>query len=468
MNTKLKILFPLIALIFATGCTQKTKIAMKVPGELNVKGIHKIAVVDFSSIKANSEAGVYSANDDLLKLAKDEVINLFCNEPFYSFSNLEIEANIKKSDINAEIKDRFDGLLYGKLWWVTTPEYQNIIPSKANLEKYTIVKYVSGRSKKGKTYYSYAHVTTETKDKAFNMHYRVKNATLMMSLNLYKVSKDGKVSKVTEVFEVAKGKFDITNGKYSNLISLIGEQEKLDKFKSLQKKESSFFGSKTSKKVNSDFKITNIMTTMPSSYTLNQMLIAKISKTLQKMIAPTTQEFEIEIEKGDSKVEKMFDYSAFNSISSYIVEEKLALGNSKFFEDYYEVDFLENTKNMLAYNDKKEFDDKIVAAAKKAKKGEAKKEPAVYKPIEAKKLEELATDHLKSIAPDIYNYGLATEAIGNFEKSLEIYRYLFNDIDDKNQLYADGIGRSLLALDMGDKVSEKTLNKIKAKKKNRL
>ena len=66
----------------------------------------------------------------------------------------------------------------------------------------------------------------------------------------------------------------------------------------------------------------------------------------------------------------------------------------------------------------------------------------------------------------IYNYALATEALGDTEKSLEIYRFLFNNIDNKNQAYANGIGRSLLSLDMGDKVSEKTINKLKAKKRN--
>jgi hypothetical protein len=154
----------------------------------------------------------------------------------------------------------------------------------------------------------------------------------------------------------------------------------------------------------------------------------------------------------------MFDYSAFNAISSYIVEDKLALGNSEFYEDYYNVDFVENSKKMIASNDKKEFD-----LANKTKK-----EKSTYTPIDDKELNDLAMDHLKTNAPMIYNYALATEAIGNFEKSLEIYRFLFNNIDDKNQLYANGIGRSLLALDLGDKVSEETLNKIKAKKKNSL
>jgi len=465
MINKFKILIPLITLILMTGCVQKTKISMKVPGELNAKGIHKIAISDFSTVKSNSELGLYRASNDLLKLAKDKVIDVFYNEPFYSFSNLEIESRIKNKSLKSNIKDRFDGLMYGKLWWQVSPEYKNIIPSKKNLESYTIRNYVCGRTKKGRAIYCSAHLTTKMQEKAFNIHYRVKNATLMMSLNLYKVSSDGKLSKVTEVFEVAKGKFQIQNGQYKQLISLIGDVENMNKIKSLSKKEDKgFFGkllgnnSKVSTKVNSDIKISNNINTIPSKFTMSSLLVEKISKKLKTMIAPSLVDFELEIEKGDKKVEKMFDYSAFNSIASYIVEQKLALGNINFYEGYYDVDFMENTKKLISFIDKKEFD----LENKKAK------EKKQYTPIKSEELEEKATTHLKTNAPLIYNYALATEAIGNFEKSLEIYRYLFNTIDDKNQLYANGIGRSLLALDMGDKVSEETLNKIKAKKKNSL
>jgi len=222
---KNKILLPLIALIVTTGCVQKTKISMKVPGEINVKGIHNIAIVNFSSVNANSEQGIYRASNDLLKLAKDEVANVFNDEKFYDFSNLEIESNIKKRSLNSKVKNRFDGILYGKVWWKITPEYKNIIPSKEKLETYTMQTYVSGRTKKGKPIYSTAHLTTKTQDKAFDMHYRVKNATLMMSLNLYKISKNGKLSKVTEVFEIGKGKYEITNGLFKKDITVIGEKE---------------------------------------------------------------------------------------------------------------------------------------------------------------------------------------------------------------------------------------------------
>ena len=464
MNKIYKILIPLIAIILTTGCVQKTKISMKVPGEINVKGVHKIAIVDFSSVKANSELGVYSANKDLLKLAKDEVANVFYNEPYYSFSNLEIESKLQKGETHRP-KTRFDGLLYGKLWWKVTPEYKNIIPSKKKLESFRKVRYLSGRSKKGKPYYSYSHVTTKKQDKAFNLHYRVKNATLMMSLNLYKISKNGELSKVTEVFEVAKGKFEIKNGDYGDIVSLIGEKENLDKIKSLTKtRDKGFFGNlmnksaKVSIKVSSDIKVANNISTIPSNYTMEQILIGKITKKLQKMIAPTRQDFEIDIEKGDSKVEKMFDYSAFNSISSYIVETKLAQGNDEFYDGYYGIEFVDTTKEMLAFLDEKKFNEA----------NKTKKEKPKYTPIDDKELEDLAMDHLSANAPMIYNYGLATEAVGNFEYSLEIYRFLFNNIDDKNQNYADGIGRSLLALDMGDKVTENKRNKKKAKKKNSL
>ena len=462
---KNKILLPLIALIVTTGCVQKTKISMKVPGEINVKGIHNIAIVNFSSVNANSEQGIYRASNDLLKLAKDEVANVFYDEKFYDFSNLEIESNIKKRSLNSKVKNRFDGILYGKVWWKITPEYKNIIPSKEKLETYTMQTYVSGRTKKGKPIYSTAHLTTKTQDKAFDMHYRVKNATLMMSLNLYKISKNGKLSKVTEVFEIGKGKYEITNGVFKKDITVIGEKEKLDKIKILTKKKETGFlsgllniSAKKSEKVNADVKTANNLQTIPSKYIMGQELIDKITMKLKKMIAPTRQEFELNIEKGDKKVEKMFDYSAFNAIVSYIVEQKLSLGYDEFYDGFYNMDFVQISKELFAFIDKEKFN----KDNKKAKK------KAIYKPLKDDELNSMALDHLKTNASMIYNYGLATEAIGNFEAALEIYRFLFNTIDDKNQNYADGIGRSLLALDMNDKVTEEKRNKRKAKKANLL
>ena len=464
MKNSFKIILPLIALLLATGCVQKTKIKMKVPGEINLKGVHKIALLDFSSVKSNSENGIYKANKDLLKLAKDEVANIFYEEPYYAFSNLEIEKILAKKS-NAKPLSVFDGMVYGKLWWQVTPEYDNIIPSKTALESYTIKRYVCGKTKKGRAIYCSARLTTKMKDAPFNLHYRVKNATLMMSLDLYKVSQNGKLSKVTEVFEVVKGKFEVKNGEFGKLISLVGAKQKLDKMKVLKdnNKKKGFFAklldknAKVSKEVNTDYKVSNNLQTMPSNYTLGKLVIDKVAQKLRKMIAPTTTQMAIEIEKGDTKIEKMFDYSAFNAINDYIVN-KLAMGNSEFYDGFNDADFINTTKEMLAFVDKKEFDAKNKISKKKE----------TYKPIDDKELTQKAKDYLKDNAAMLYNYGLANEANGNFEKSLEIYRFLFNNIDSKNQKYANGIGRSLMALDMADKVSEEKRNKRKAKKVNSL
>ena len=112
------------------------------------------------------------------------------------------------------------------------------------------------------------------------------------------------------------------------------------------------------------------------------------------------------------------------------------------------------------YNHKSEFDKKN--NLKKADKKE------VYKPLKDEEVNKLSKTYIDSKSPMIYNYALANEAIGNYEKSLEVYRFLFTNIDNENQNYADGIGRALLALDMNDKVNEEVLNKIKAHRKNKI
>jgi len=463
MNTIFKTTILLIVLFFITGCVQKTKITMKVPGEINVKGVHKIAIIDFSSIPTNSKKGVFQADKHLLKMAKEEVIDTFYNEPFYSFSNLEIENKIKEKDLSIILKDRFDGLLYGKLWWKIAPEYKNIIPSKVTLENYTITSYVCGKTKKGEPIYCDAHLTTSENDAHFNKHYRAKNATLMMSLSFFKIQKDGKIEKITETFEVAKNTYVIENGEFRYSEKIMNDSEKLDKLTILKKQDTGFFNNlfvKKSEVVNSDEKTLNSINTIPSNYFIKTNAVNIITKKLQKAIAPSNEDIEINIEKGDEKVSKMFDYSAFNSISSYIVEKILANNNPQFYQGFYDIDFKNTAKSLVKYNHKKEFED-----ANDKRKTEEKK---VYEPLTQEDVEEKAESFLKNNAAMIYNYALATEALGNYEKSLEIYRFLFATIDNKNQNYANGIGRALFALDMSDKVGEETLQKIKAKQRSRL
>lgn len=469
MFFKLKLIIAVFAVFLFTGCVQKAKISMKMPGELNLKGIHKIAVVNFSTIETNKELGLYKADDTLLELAKDEVVNVFYNEPFYSFSDLEIEKIIKEKDFKANVNDRFDGLLYGKVWWQKTPEYRNIIPSKYNLESYKIMRYLCGRTDDGDPIYCDAHITTQTQDKAYDKHYRASKGTLMMSLTLYKISADGMITKATEVFEVANGVAKIVNGSFSENFVLIADKKKLDKVAVLKQKKGGFFDnllkngfmSKSNEKVDSDMKITSSMNTIPADLHLNYKLVQEISKKLQRMISPTTEEFAINVEKGDKKVEKLFDYSSFKAITSYISKSILAQNNPKFYDSFNDLEYYETAKKLIAYNHKKEFEE-----ANKNKKKE--EEIAIYEPLEDGELEELSKNYILKNAPMIYNYALANEAMGNYEKSLEVYRFLFNNIDNVNQDYADGIGRALLALDMNDKVNEETLNKIKAHRKNKI
>lgn len=468
MFGKVKIIFSIIGVLFLTGCVQKAKISMKMPGELNLKGIHKIAVVDFSSVETNGQLGIYKADSNLLELTKNEVVNVFYNEPFYSFSDLKIEKHIKKQDLKSQINDRFDGLLYGKVWWQKTPEYNNIIPSKFNLETYRIKTYLCGRTKKGEPIYCNAHITTNTQEKAYDKHYRTNNATLMMSLTLYKISQDGMISKVTEVFEVAKGVAQIVNGSFGENFTIIADTQKLDKVTSLKQQKGGFFDnilkngfmSKTSKEVNTDYKVAHNVATIPTELHLNYKLIQEISQKLQKMISPTTEKFEINIEKGDKKVEKLFDYASYQTVANYIVESVLAQDKAQFYEGFNDLEFYETAKKLIAYNHKQEFELK--------NNSKEPKEKQAYEPLAQEEIDELSKGYIKTNAPMIYNYALANEAVGNYDKSLEIYRFLFNEIDNINQDYADGIGRSLLALDMNDKVNEETLNKIKSHRKNKI
>jgi hypothetical protein len=60
---------------------------------------------------------------------------------------------------------------------------------------------------------------------------------------------------------------------------------------------------------------------------------------------------------------------------------------------------------------------------------------------------------------------LSLEALGDFERALEIYRFVFQRYENTDQQFADGMGRCLLALDMADRLTEEEMAKIQAREK---
>ncbi len=131
---------------------------------------------------------------------------------------------------------------------------------------------------------------------------------------------------------------------------------------------------------------------------------------------------------------------AFYACIKYVTEHILGQGNSKASSYFKDNNLLGGAKYILTQD--------------KDNKG-----------INKEDLKELSEEYLNDNINNIFNLALSKEAIGQYEDALSIYRIIF-DLDSEESKYADGIGRTLFALDMADKVKEekRTLKKSKKSK----
>ncbi|CAN2040807.1 hypothetical protein GMMP15_2020007 [Candidatus Magnetomoraceae bacterium gMMP-15] len=459
---KIYLLSILAALLFMAGCAQMVPINIKKPGELKLQGISKIAIIDFNTIKSDPNLGKYAAKSDTLELAKKNVLDIFYKLPFYTLTDLSLEKKLE-NDMESyarKTSHRFDAVLYGKLWWQLSEEYDNVRPKTYNLEKWKNMKYVCGKDKKGRPIYCTKHITLSTEDKFVKEHYRAVNSSLMLSLSIYKMD-GGIIKKLTQVFEIAKLDAKIINGCFtlnkpvilddkglsaetSNSFAETGlqiGQSFLGGFSSL------FGGDKKSKKITDDYKVKRDINTIPGELEFKTAMLDSVSEMLQKMIAPHYEKFEVALPQGtDAKTSSMFWTSAYHALINYLINTKLSNDYNDLSQLFYEIEFKEGAEEVVKRLHRENFEEDNM------KKDEKDKKP--YVPLSVDELDKEAEKYLQSHLTDIYNLALAIEASGDYKKALEMYRFVFDKKSEKQQ-YADGIGRCLLALDMADRVKEK-------------
>ena len=84
-----------IAVSTITGCrTASIPVEVTVPGEFNLSGISKIAIVDFNSVPGDPVAGVYAADKDTMSIVQRMIATTFCKGKMYQIANLDIEKEI--------------------------------------------------------------------------------------------------------------------------------------------------------------------------------------------------------------------------------------------------------------------------------------------------------------------------------------------------------------------------------------
>ena len=446
----LKIAAAGILLSVIAGCATPTMdVMIKVPGELNLPNISKIAVVDFNTLEDSEANGVKAVSPEVLKMAQGSIKSVFYEDPFYTLADLDVEKNIKEVKINAKLAKRLDAIIYGRLWWQESKEYRNTYPKVFNLERWSNVRYQSGKDFQGKPVYSTAHVTTQTKDVLENIPYRGKTYSLMMELNIYSVGKGGELTKLTRFFEVAKVDDIMDNGKMStslHVMNKVKEKNKLTAIKG-EKEEGGFFSmfsSKEEKKdLSGDFKVSKKGETISSDMLAAEKMVNYLGKMFCNKIAPHYEKITIEINDDELKSTELLKNASYHATKRYLVEKVLAKGNKYAIEHFYDIDFNSGAKSL---------------ALAQAKKGHYK----VYK----KDLPDIYEDFFDDNYDIVMNYAVCEEALGQYERALAIYRYLFKN--DPDMQYASGISRCLFALDMADKVTEKTRNKREALKKHSL
>ena len=195
------------------GCSTPTiPITMNVSGEVKLNGVSKIALADFNSLPGDPFTGTMAADGETCALVKRAVASAFYVSPMYQIVDMDVEKSIH-DETDARPKKRFDAVVYGRLWWQVTPETSGQYPHKFTLESWNNVKYTKKDPITGKEVQAVAKVTTQRKEVLKMLDYRVRNATLMLTLSIYRLEKSGDIVKIVDTYQVTDQGFTLMNGK---------------------------------------------------------------------------------------------------------------------------------------------------------------------------------------------------------------------------------------------------------------
>lgn len=261
--------------VMIAGCSTEIPITMKVTGGVKLSGIRKIAIADFNSLPGDPFSGVLSADQETCSLVKQAVASSFYVAPMFQIVDMGLEKNIFDA-VGALPERRYDAVVYGRVWWDVTPETKGQYPYKFTLSQWQKVPYVGKNIFTGKPIKLTANVTTSERDVVEMVEYRVRSATLMLSLSVYRIDEDGKLSKVVDTYEVASQGFMLINGEMKP---------------------------KTG--------------TIPNDLHAKLMLVSSVVKNLGTTLAPSQVTFMASGDCGDDRLEGLLKSGAFRSAKEY-------------------------------------------------------------------------------------------------------------------------------------------------------
>lgn len=515
MKKKAFLLISLGAAVLLSGCAPALKLHVKQPGEMNLAGVSKIAILGFDTLPGSPGSERFPVNEATLRLAEKCMTDVFYSVPFFCFSDLSIEPLLEKCS-RSRRASRFDALVHGQVWWEISEEYNNVKPKTFSLQVHKPVSYICGFDKEGKPKYCRTMVLKEQRDEPKLLPYRAVKASLMLSLSLYKLNDDGmggRIRKLTQVSEIASQQAMILNGVLHLLEpDIVGLEAKKDQAATLGARTPAQSKSRRGMSLDTqpttpastgnpsgasggsgkglmgkalDDLFKNLipqtssqtqasapsvtkpaetsLRTIPAELQLQTDTMNAIVRVLHERIAPHEREFEVAFPfQMDTAAANLLVANAYMGAVHYIIRKKLSGGYEEVCEDFYEMELEKGAREVVSrlHRDALERENRAAPPDKQKE----------YVPMPPEELERRARDYLADRATDLYVLGLALEALGKYDQALDLYRYLFYNKKGMllsagaDQDYADGIGRCLFALKMDKGLREGDRRKRNAMK----
>ena len=456
----------IVAAWMLAGCSTPTiPIKMKVAGEYKLTGVSKIALMDFNSFPDDPFTGVLAADKETCALTKRMVESAFYKTKCYQVVDMNLEKMINAQE-KAHPDKRFDAVIYGRLWWQMTDPVDGQYPKVYTLEEWVNKPYLVKDVLTGQESTKISHVTTLQKDVLKMLNYRMQNATLMVTLSIYRLNGNGGISKIIDTYQVSDCGFVLKNGVMEAKPAEVGTRndsavarmqdtgkEETAVAKSLfslgsQLKQSvaAVTESKDEKKeepdqdldANGKIRLVQKTLAIPTELQAKLMLASRISSSLSAKIAPSEVNFDVLADFSDQKLLHLLQNGAYSAAVRYIgFMLRTHLGKQNIAK---------------------------IPAMEMVPAGDylvPESDPAFENDEELKAfIADEGFDHY------FYALGICQEATRDIEAALQTYRYAFELKSTKSS--AMGISRCLLALGQEARVKETQKAMKKASKKTDL
>lgn len=207
------------AVMILCGCVSTVGVTVKKPGEFKLGGVSKLALVQFNTMQDDGAVGVYSADAETVALTQSLVAGAFESGNTYKVTDLTKENAIADAEgsergaLQSTLANRFDAIIYGRVWWQLTPERDGRQPVVYKLNEWQNMKYVKKDAITGKEEEVVKEVTIATEEELALQFYRYQGASLMLSLTVYRLDGQGQVTKLVETYSFANYIASLKNGK---------------------------------------------------------------------------------------------------------------------------------------------------------------------------------------------------------------------------------------------------------------